>query len=45
VSSPAASISGRIQIFFGSDSVIISPKNYEEFKELLLRINPKIVFN
>lgn len=44
IASPAASISGRIQIQFGSDNVIISPKNYEDFKDVMLRINPKIVF-
>lgn len=44
LASPAASISGRIEIIFGNNSIIIAPKNYEDFKNLMLRINPKIVF-
>jgi hypothetical protein len=44
VSAPAPSITGRVQIFFGKDNTIISPKNYEDFKDVMLRINPKIVF-
>lgn len=42
LSSPAPSIFGRVQIYYTNGSIIISPKNYEEFKNELLKINPNI---
>lgn len=42
LSSPAPSIFGRVQIYYNNGSIIISPKNYEEFKNELLKINPNI---
>ena len=32
LTSPAPSIFGRVQIYYTNGSIIISPKNYEEFK-------------
>ena len=43
LSSPAPSIFGRVEIYYQKDSVVISPKNYEEFKNELLKINPNII--
>lgn len=42
LTSPAPSIFGRVQIYYTNGSIIISPKNYEEFKNELLKINPNI---
>ncbi len=42
ISSPAPSISGRVEIYFKNNSIVISPKNFEEFKNELLKINPNI---
>ena len=42
ISSPAPGIFGRIEIYHKNSSIVISPKNYEEFKDLLLKINPTI---
>ncbi|SIT98182.1 PH domain-containing protein [Epilithonimonas bovis DSM 19482] len=42
LSSPAPSIFGRVQIYYTNGSIIISPKNYEEFKNELLKIKPNI---
>lgn len=42
LSSPAPSIFGRVQIYYTNGSIIISPKNYEEFKNELFKINPNI---
>lgn len=42
LSSPAPSIFGRVQIYYTNGNIIISPKNYEEFKNELLKINPNI---
>ena len=44
LSSPAPSLTGRTEIYYGKKSVVISPKFYEEFKNELLRINPNIIF-
>ncbi len=45
LSSPAPAIIGRVEIVWkGGNSIIISPKNYEEFQRLLQSINPGIVF-
>lgn len=43
ISSPAPSIIGRVEIYFKNNSIIISPKNFEEFKNELLTINPNII--
>lgn len=42
ISSPAPSILGRVEIYYGNNNIIISPKNFEEFKNELLKINPNI---
>lgn len=43
ISSPAPGIFGRVEIYAsGGIYIIISPKNYNEFKALLLEINPNI---
>ncbi len=42
ISSPAPSISGRVEIYFKNNSIVISPKNFEEFKNDLLKIKPNI---
>ena len=44
LSSPAPSLTGRIEIYYGNKSIVISPKFFEEFKNELLRINPNINF-
>lgn len=44
ISSPAPSIFGRIEIYYNDGSIIISPKNFNELKNELLRINPHITF-
>ena len=41
ISSPAASLD-RIEVFYGKQSVIISPKQKTEFINHLLSINPRI---
>ena len=43
ISSPAPSVSGRVEIYFGNNSIVISPKNFDEFKTELLKINPTII--
>lgn len=43
LASPAPSISGRIQVFYNNNSIIISPKNIQQFNNELLRINPDVV--
>ncbi|UOE40631.1 PH domain-containing protein [Chryseobacterium suipulveris] len=43
LSSPAPSITGRVEIYYNKKSIVISPKNFEEFKNELLRINPNII--
>jgi hypothetical protein len=42
ISSPAPSIIGRVEIFFTNGSIIISPKNFNDFENELLTINPNI---
>ena len=42
ISSPAPSLSGRVEIYYNNNSVVISPKNFEDFKNDLLKINPNI---
>ena len=43
LSSPAASITGRIELNYGKySSIIISPKNKMAFIEDLIKINPNI---
>ena len=44
LSSPAPSLTGRIEIYYGNKSIVISPKFFEDFKNELLRINPNINF-
>ncbi len=44
ISSPAPSLAGRIEIYWNNQSIVISPKNYEDFKKEMLKINPNIVF-
>lgn len=44
LSSPAPSLTGRIEIYYENKSIVISPKFFEEFKNELLRINPNINF-
>ena len=46
ISSPAPGIFGRVQIYYPMyNSIVISPKNYQEFKRILLDINPNIEIN
>lgn len=43
LSSPAPSIFGRVEIYWTKyNSIIISPKNFEDFKNEILKINPDI---
>ncbi|MCT3834405.1 PH domain-containing protein [Elizabethkingia anophelis] len=44
ISSPAPSILGRIEIIYKNGSIIISPKDFDLFKNELLKINPNITF-
>ncbi len=43
IASPAPSVFGRVEIFYGNKSIVISPQNLEEFKQNLLSINPSII--
>lgn len=43
LASPAPSVFGRVEIYFPGDSLVISPKNFEEFKKEILKINPNII--
>ena len=43
ISSPAPSVFGRVEIYFENNSIVISPKNFDEFKTELLKVNPNIV--
>ena len=45
IASPAPSLFGRVEIFYGNKSIVISPKNWEEFKQNLLSISPSIIVN
>jgi hypothetical protein len=42
ISSPAPSIIGRVEIYFTNGSIIISPENFSDFENDLLKINPNI---
>ncbi|KFC18784.1 PH domain-containing protein [Chryseobacterium sp. FH1] len=42
LSSPAPSIIGRVEIYYQNESVVISPKSFENFKNEVLKINPNI---
>ncbi len=42
ISSPAPSIIGRVEIYYKNESVVISPRSFEDFKNELLKINPNI---
>ncbi len=42
LSSPAPSVIGRVEIYFKNNSIVISPRNFEEFRSELLKINPNI---
>jgi hypothetical protein len=42
ISSPAPGIIGRVEIYFSSGSIIISPKDFNYFENELLKINPNI---
>lgn len=42
IASPAPSLFGRVEIFYPGNSIVISPKNFEDFKNELLKINPNI---
>ena len=43
LSSPAPGIFGRVEVYFNHNSIVISPKNFREFKAELLKINPNII--
>ncbi|WP_187478373.1 PH domain-containing protein [Amniculibacterium sp. G2-70] len=43
ISSPAPSLTGRVEIYWPAyNSVVVSPKNFEDFKTELLKRNPDI---
>lgn len=42
ISSPAPAILGRIEIYYQSGSIVISPKDFDNFKQELLAVNPEI---
>lgn len=42
IASPAPSILGRVEIYYIGNSIVISPKHFEDLKNQLLKINPKI---
>lgn len=42
IAAPAPAILGRIEIFYGQKSIVISPKNIGEFTKILKEINAKI---
>ncbi len=43
ISSPAPSIFGRVEIYYKNQSIVISPKEFDEFADVLLKINPNII--
>lgn len=45
LSSPAPTVFGRIEIYFPKNSIVLSPKNIEDFTKEMLQINPKIILN
>ena len=42
ISSPAPSVIGRVEIYYKGNSIVISPKDFDELKSALLLINPNI---
>jgi hypothetical protein len=43
ISSPAPSMAGRVEIYWPAyNSIVISPRNFEDFRKELLRVNPTI---
>lgn len=42
ISSPAPAISGRVEVYYQSDSIVISPKDFNNFQQELLAVNPDI---
>lgn len=42
ISSPAPGIIGRVEIYFTTGSIVISPKDFNYFENELLKINPNI---
>ncbi|NML56365.1 PH domain-containing protein [Chryseobacterium cheonjiense] len=42
ISSPAPSIMGRVEIYYQSGSIVISPKDFNDFERDLLAVNPGI---
>lgn len=42
ISSPAPSVFGRVEVYYSNKSIVISPKNFDEFADDLLKINPNI---
>ncbi|WP_213189757.1 PH domain-containing protein [Cloacibacterium caeni] len=42
-SSPAPSIFGRVEVYYQNNSIVISPRNFDEFKNELLKMNPNII--
>lgn len=43
ISSPAPSVFGRVEVYYENKSIVISPKNFDEFADDLLKINPNII--
>lgn len=43
ISAPAPSLFGRVEIYYKGNSIVISPNNFEEFSNEILKINPKVV--
>ena len=44
ISSPAPSLAGRIEIYWDKKSIVISPKDYQDFKNAMQKINSNIQF-
>jgi uncharacterized membrane protein YdbT with pleckstrin-like domain len=44
IAAPAPAILGRIEIYYGTNSIVISPKNLDEFSDILKELNPNIDF-
>lgn len=42
ISSPAPAISGRVEVYYQSGSIVISPKDFNNFQQELLAVNPDI---
>lgn len=43
ISSPAPSLFGRVEIYYGKESIVISPKDFTFSKNEILQINPNII--